>query len=63
MRKRRRVLPILKEQYDPEWQKQFISPIPPHLTPEEQAEWEKEIKWEKQEHERRKRQGYYPYES
>tara|TARA_Y100000310_G_scaffold191166_1_gene191172 strand:- start:133 stop:309 length:177 start_codon:yes stop_codon:yes gene_type:complete len=51
---------VLKKYYS---QNQFISPIPPHLTPEEQAEWEKEIKWEKQEHERRKRQGYYPYEN
>ena len=50
---------VLHEHYDEEWQKQFISPIPPHLTPEEQAEWEKELQWERQELERRKAEGYY----
>ena len=53
---------VLLEQYDPEWQKQFVSPIPPHLTPEEREVWEKELEWERQEHERRKKEGYYPYE-
>ena len=37
----------------------FSSPMPPHLTPEEIAEWEKEIEWEKQELKRRKREGFY----
>ena len=61
MRKRRRVLPILKEQYDPEWQKQFISPIPPHISPAEREVWEKEIQWDEQERERRKKEGFYKY--
>ena len=51
---------ILKEGYDREWQKQFISPIPPHLTPEEQEMWEREMRWQKQEYERRQKEGYYP---
>jgi hypothetical protein len=41
---------------------QFRSPIPPHLSPEERETWEKEQKWEQQEHERRKKLGYYPHE-
>ena len=53
---------LLAEEYDKEWQKQFVSPIPPHLTPEEREVWEKELQWERQEHERRKKQGFYPYE-
>ena len=53
---------ILKEGYDREWQKQFISPIPPHLTPEEKERWEKELEWERQEYERRKAQGFYPHQ-
>ena len=53
---------VLAENYNPEWQRQFISPIPPHLTPEEREVWEKELQWEKQEHERRKAEGYYPHE-
>lgn len=52
--------PLLNEEYDPEWRNQFISPIPPHLTPEEQKEWEKELEWERQEYERRKKEGFYP---
>ena len=55
-------LRLLNEEYDPEWQKQFISSIPPHLTPEEREIWEKELEWARQEHERRKKEGYYPYE-
>lgn len=51
---------VLREHYDKEWQEQFISPIPPHLTPEERARWEKELQWERQEYERRKKEGYYP---
>ncbi len=53
---------LLKEHYDREWQEQFISPIPKHLTPEEREQWEKELEWERQEHERRKKEGYYPYQ-
>ena len=41
---------------------QFRSPMPPHLTPEEQAEWEKELQWERKEYQRRKKEGLYPYE-
>ena len=59
MRKPRK---LLKEEYDREWQKQFISPIPPHLTPEEREEWEKQLKWDRQEYERRKAEGYYPHQ-
>ena len=51
---------VLREYCDKEWRQQFISPIPPHLTPEERAQWEKELQWERQEHERRKKEGYYP---
>ena len=47
--------------YDPDWRCRFISPIPPHLTPEERAEWEKELEWEQKEYQRRKRLGFYPY--
>ena len=53
---------LLSEEYDPEWRNQFISPIPPHLTPEEREIWEKELEWERKEHERRKKEGFYPYE-
>jgi hypothetical protein len=38
---------------------QFRSSIPPHLPPKEREIWEKEQKWEQQEHERRKKLGYY----
>ena len=40
----------------------FKSLIPKHLTPAERKEWEEEIAWERQEHERRKREGFYPDE-
>ena len=53
---------VLRECYDKEWQKQFISPIPPHITPEEKERWEKELEWERQEYERRKAQGFYPHQ-
>jgi carbamate kinase len=53
--------PIIVEQYDPEWQKKFTSPIPPHLTPEEKQQWEKELEWEKQQLEQRKKEGFYKY--
>ena len=35
------------------------SPIPPHLTPEEREKWEKDAEWERQEHQRRKKEGMY----
>jgi hypothetical protein len=38
----------------------FRSPIPKHLSPEERAEWEKNMEWEQEEMERRKKEGYYP---
>lgn len=53
---------LLKEGYDKEWQQQYISPIPPHLTPEERVIWEKELQWEQQERERRKKEGFYKYD-
>jgi len=59
---RRKVRGIVNEHYSREFQKQFISPIPPHLTPEEEAEWKAELEWEKQEYERRKAEGYYPHQ-
>ena len=37
----------------------FKSPTPMHLTPEELKEWEEQMEWDKQEYERRKREGYY----
>jgi len=40
---------------------QFKSSIPPHLTPEEQAEWEKDLEWEKKELARRKKEGFWKY--
>ena len=39
---------------------EWTSPIPKHLTPEERKRWEEELEWERQEHERRKSEGYYP---
>ncbi len=35
------------------------SPIPKHLTPEERERWEKDLEWEEQEKERRRREGLY----
>ena len=52
---------LINGHYDSEWRKHFISPIPPHLTPEERQVWEKEIQWEEQERERRKNEGFYKY--
>ena len=52
---------VLKECYSQECQTEYKSPIPPHLTPEERAEWEKELKWEKQELARRKKEGFWKY--
>ena len=56
-----RDISIIADQNDPEWLKHIKSPIPPHLTPEEKAEWEQEFEWEKQELERRKREGFWKY--
>ena len=36
--------------------------MPKNLSPEEMEEWEKEIEWERQEYERRKKDGFYPDE-
>lgn len=44
---------------DDDFFKQFRSPIPPHLTPEEVEEWEKEMKWQKEEKERIRKSGGY----
>ena len=52
---------LLKGAYDKEWQQQYTSPIPPHLTPEEQKVWEKELEWEREEVKRRKEEGFYKY--
>lgn len=35
------------------------SPIPPHLSKKERAEWELELGWQQKEIERRRREGYY----
>jgi len=53
--------PLLNEGYDPEWRNRFISPVPPHLTPEEREEWKKELEWQQQEIARRKEEGFYKY--
>ena len=41
---------------------EWTSPIPKHLTPDERIRWEKELEWERQEHERRKAEGFYPHQ-
>jgi hypothetical protein len=38
----------------------FRSTMPPHLSPEEQEEWLKDEEWDRQEYERRKKEGFYP---
>ena len=38
----------------------FKSPMPPHLTPEERAVWDREMEWQEQEIKRRKKEGLYP---
>ncbi len=53
---------LLKGAYDKDWQQQFISSMPLHLTPKEKAIWEKEIEWDRQERERRIREGFYKYD-
>lgn len=53
---------LMREHYSQAWLSQFKSPIPPHLTPEEHEIWKKELEWDRQEHERRKKEGYYPSE-
>lgn len=40
----------------------FKLPMPKHLTPEERKEWEEETEWERQEYNRRKKEGFYPDE-
>ena len=52
---------LLKEAYDKKWQQQFISSIPPHLTPEEQKIWEEELKYSQREKARRIKEGFYEY--
>jgi hypothetical protein len=47
--------------FSKEEQKTFRSPIPPHLTEQERIEWEKEIEWERQQLERRKKEGFWKY--
>jgi len=42
-----------------DYYKKLRSPIPPHLTPEEKEKWTKEMEWEKQELERRRKEGRY----
>lgn len=37
----------------------YTSPIPPHLTPEEREQWEKDQEWQEKEVERRKKSGLY----
>jgi hypothetical protein len=37
----------------------FASPMPKHLTPKEREVWERELKWEKKEKERRRQEGLY----
>jgi len=44
---------------DKDFYNKLKSPIPPHLTPEEREEWEKELEWERKELERRRREGRY----
>jgi len=51
---------LLEDHYSREWQEQFLSPIPKHLTSEERKEWEENLAWEKQEIKRRKAEGFYP---
>ena len=36
--------------------------MPPHLSPEEKEEWLKDEEWNRQEHLRRKKEGFYPDE-
>ena len=38
----------------------FKSPMPPHLSPEEQKEWLEEEEWNRQQRERREKGGFYP---
>ena len=53
MRKRK----VKKDSFYPK----FRSPIPPHLTPNEQKLWEKELEWERKEKKRRKKEGFWKY--
>ena len=40
----------------------WTSRIPKHLSKEERGKWEKDLMWEAQERERRKKEGKYPSE-
>ena len=42
-----------------EFTKNFKSPIPPHLSPEEREEWEEEFRRDREELEKRKKKGLY----
>ena len=44
---------------DDQW---FFHAPPKHLTAEEREEWVKNAEWERQEYERRMKEGYYPYQ-
>ena len=44
---------------DENYYNKFKSPIPPHLSKEERAEWKESVKWERQERERRTKEGLY----
>ncbi len=50
----------MKKNEDKNFWDKFRSPIPPHLSPKERGQWEKEIELEKIQHERRKKEGLYP---
>ena len=44
---------------DDNFYNKFKSPIPPHLTPEEREEWEKDMEWQKKQEERIRKSGGY----
>ena len=56
---RKRKIKILNEDA---FYSKYRSPIPPHLTPEELSQWQKEMEWERKEKMRRARLGLYPNE-
>jgi hypothetical protein len=60
MKKKKKKSPRAKASKEPNDPDKFKSPIPPHLTPEEREVWEKDFEWEKEERQRRKREGLYP---
>lgn len=53
---------LLLDHYSKEWQEQFLSPVPKHLSEAERARWEKEVEYAKQEVERRRREGFWKYD-